>query len=222
MQINRRLIGRVKKVMILILSLPKSAYFNFRYLKVSQAVKFPILLHWHSRVWGNGRIDLDKVRFGIIKLGFGDPDFPHQKFTSCNTGHVHFLGSAVISAGCELVIRGNLSVGDHFSCSGGSKIDAKSDSSFGNDVLIGHKCVFIDDDGHVIMIDGKQINEKKGYHIGNHVWFGRECLILKGTKTGDDIVFGARSTISGNIQNSNTIMVGSPVKAVKQNIEWQY
>lgn len=171
---------------------------------------------------GGGRIELDKVRFGIIKLGFGDLDFPHQKFTFCNTGYVHFLGSAIISAGCELVVRGNLIIGNRFSCSGGSKIDAKSNSSFGNDVLIGHKCVFIDDDGHSVLIDGKRINYKNGYHIGNHVWFGRECLVLKGTKTCNNIVFGARSIISGSIQHPNTIMVGNPVKVVKQNIEWQH
>lgn len=222
MQILRKIIGGGKKAIILLLSLPKSVYFNFRYLPVSQAVRMPILLHWHSRVWGDGCVELDKVGFGIIKLGFGDPDFPHQKFTFCNTGKVHFQGNAVISEGCELVVRGCLTVGNNFSCSGGTKIDAKSDSSFGDNVLIGHKCVFIDDDGHSIFTDGKRINEKKGYHIGNHVWFGRECLILKGTKTGNDIVFGARSTISGTIQDSNTIMVGSPVKAVKQNIEWQH
>lgn len=218
----RIFLGKWKKGLTLFFSLPKTIYFNFRYLPISQAIHLPILLHWHSRIWGGGRIDLHKVRFGIIKLGFGDPNFPHQRFVLCNTGVLIFKGKAVIAMGCELVIRGQLSIGNDFSCSGGVKIDAKANSSFGDDVLVGHNCVFIDDDGHEISMDGHVINNKKGYNIGNHVWFGRECLILKGTSTCNNIVFGARSTISGHHNISDSILVGSPIKVVKHNIEWKH
>lgn len=207
----------IKKVLILFLSLPKTIYFNVRYLPLSQAIKLPILIHWHSRVWGGGKIILKEIRFGIVKLGFGDTNFPHRKFVLCNTGVIEFKGSTNIVSGCELVVRGKLSLGKNFICSGHSKIYAKSTSSFGDNVLIGHQCVFMDDDGHAILKDGVVINNKKGYHIGNHIWFGRECLVLKGTTTCDNIVFGARSTISGIIEEPYTIMVGSPVKVVKRN-----
>ena len=107
-----------------------------------------------------------------------------------------------------------------FHAVGGGKIDAKAESSFGDDVLIGHNCTFIDDDGHGIIQDGKINNKKRGYHIGNHVWFTRECLILKGTRTCDNIVFGARSLVSGSYSESNVVYAGQPTKIVKRDIDW--
>ncbi len=64
----------------------------------------------------------------------------------------------------------------------GGIIDCKSDCWFGDDVQIGHNCIFIADDGHKITQNGERINERKGYHIGNHVWFGRECFGTKRNK----------------------------------------
>lgn len=219
---NAKLSCQMKKACIFLISLPKTIWFNIKYLPLHQAIKLPILLHWRSRVFGNGKIILNRYSFGCVKLGFTDPDFPSKLFVLCITGSLEFKGGGSIASGCELVIRGRLTIGDNFSCSGLTKIDAKSISSFGDDVLIGHCCIFIDDDGHTIIKDGEIINASKGYHIGNHVWFGRECLILKGTTTADNIVFGARSIVSGNITEENTIVVGAPAKIVKRNISWSH
>ena len=107
-----------------------------------------------------GKIVLKEIRFGIIKLAFGDPNFPHRKFVLCNTGVIEFHGLTNIASGCELVVRGKLSLVKNFSCSGGTKIDAKSNSSFGTNVLIGHQCVFIDQSKLLNTILNGNINEK--------------------------------------------------------------
>lgn len=80
----------------------------------------------------------------------------------------------------------------------------------------------MDCDGHPIMNEGVVINGDAGYHIGNHVWLGRECLVLKGTKTCDDIVFGARSVVSGIYTTHNAVYLGSPAKLKKENITWRH
>ena len=80
----------------------------------------------------------------------------------------------------------------------------------------------MDCDGHPIMIDGEVINEDAGYHIGNHVWLGRECLVLKGAETCDNIVFGARSVVRGKYTTCNAIYVGSPAILKKENITWSH
>lgn len=210
------------KAFIFLFSLPKTVIFNFRYLPFTQALHLPIIIHWNSVFKGNGQIILDSPSFAAVKLGFVDPTFPSKQFVFVLTGTLRFYGKASIGTGSEMVIRGHLDIGDNFSCSGGTKIDAKCDSSFGNDVLIGHHCTFIDDDGHDLFVDNKMVNYPKGYHIGNHVWFGRECLVLKGSTTVDNIVFGARSVICGHFTETGVVYAGTPIKVVKRNICWKH
>lgn len=203
-----------------LLSMPKTIYANFKYLPAIQAIRLPLFVHWNSSLSGGGRIVLHNIKPLSVRLGSADPSFPSHKLILCLTGTLEFNGVASIGSGSELIIRGHLTVGDHFSCSGGNKIDVKSNSSFGENVLIGHNCTFIDDDGHQLLQEGRIINEKRGYHIGNHVWFGRECLTLKGTSTCDNIVFGARSLINGHYNESEVVYAGSPAKIVKRNVQW--
>ena len=210
------------KILVMLLSLPKTIIFNLKYLPLRQAIHLPILVHWNSRYRGNGRIILDSLSFAAVKLGFVDPTFPSKQFVFVLTGSLQFKGKASIGTGCEMVIRGELVIGDNFSCSGGTKIDAKSKSSFGDDVLIGHHCAFIDDDGHDLLVEDIKVNYPKGYHIGNHVWFGRDCLVLKGTSTADNIIFGARSVITGHFTESSVVYAGTPIQIVKRNISWKH
>lgn len=210
------------KALVLLFSLPKTIVFNLRFLPFKQALHLPILIHWNSRFRGNGKIILASPSFATIKLGFVDPTFPSKLFVFVLTGSLKFKGKASIGTGSEMVIRGHLDIGDNFSCSGGTKIDAKCRSSFGDDVLIGHHCTFIDDDGHDLFVDNKKVNYPKGYHIGNHVWFGRECLVLKGSTTVDNIVFGARSVICGHFTETGVVYAGTPIKVVKRNTCWKH
>ena len=211
----------IAKIITLVLSFPKTAYANFKYLPFSQAIRLPVFVHWNSSLAGNGRFIIHRESTGCIRIGTQDMAFPSKKLTLCVTGTLEFNGKAFIGTGSEIVVRGRLTIGDNFSCSSGCKIDAKAESSFGNNVLIGHNCTFIDDDGHKLLQEGKRINDKVGYHIGNNIWFGRECLVLKGTTTSSNIVFGARSLIRGQYDVENVVYGGSPAKIIKSNIDWE-
>ncbi len=211
---------KLRKIVSTLLSVPKTLYVNFRYLPFRQAIKIPIWCHWNSSFTGNGKIILDKAQTTIIRLGSSSHKFPSQKFALCVTGVLRFKGAASIGTGCKMLVEGSLTIGDKFACSGGGIIDCKSDSTFGDSVLVGHQCTFIDCDGHSILRDGVVINETAGYHIGNHVWFGRECLVLKGTRVCDNVIFGARSTISGNYKVENAVYVGAPAKTIKDGVIW--
>lgn len=211
----------LNKVVSAFFSIPKTLYVNFRYLPFTKAVKLPIWCHWNSWIYGNGKFIIDNPQTATIRLGSAPSNFPSQRFALCLTGVLRFNGSASIGAGTKMLIGGNLTIGERFGCSGGGLIDCKSVSSFGDDVLVGHCCSFIDGDGHSIMSKGVVINRASGFQIGNHVWFGRECLVLKGTKICDNVVFGARSIVSGKYTTENAVYVGSPAKKIKDNIEWK-
>lgn len=94
-------------------------------------------------------------------------------------------------------------------------------------VQIGKKCMFsyqivlYRDDMHIIYDaeSKKRLNYPKNITIGDHVWVGREAMILGGASIGDNCILGARCVTSSRFQ-PNTIIAGCPGKAIRENILW--
>ena len=76
----------------------------------------------------------------------------------------------------------------------------------------------MDGDAHVIYgEDGSVINESREIVIGDKVWIGCDCKVLKGTSIPDNCVIGANSIItSGSKMEPNSLIIGSPAKSVKR------
>lgn len=68
---------KIKKILHFIISMPKTIYFNFKYLSVKDAIKLPILVS--NRVFlenVGGKILIDgPVKFRMIKIGFQNLDY---------------------------------------------------------------------------------------------------------------------------------------------------
>ena len=96
-------------------------------------------------------------------------------------------------------------------------IEAIHSIEFGNDVLVGVNCSFIDNDGHNLAVD----NRKKGIpnsapiKIGNNVFIGDNVTILKGVIIGDNAVIGNGSIVTKSIP-SNVIAAGNPANVIKE------
>ncbi len=94
-------------------------------------------------------------------------------------------------------------------------------------INIGERCMFsygivlYRDDMHNIydMESLQRLNYPKDINIGNHVWLGRECMILGGATIGDNCVIGARCVTSSKFP-SNVVVAGCPGKVVRKNIVW--
>ena len=98
--------------------------------------------------------------------------------------------------------------------------------SEGKNVIIGDEGLFSfgiwirTADPHLIY-DGntkKRINYSKSVLIGDHVWLGQQCLILKGTQVGSGSVLGGRTVASGKRFVSNAVYGGNPARIIKENI----
>lgn len=96
-----------------------------------------------------------------------------------------------------------------------------------NFIEIGEDCMFAENieiwnsDSHPISdINGKIINPSKPVKIGNHVWLGKGCKILKGVNIGNNVVVGMNAIVTKNIA-SNTLNIGIPNKTIKENITWE-
>lgn len=101
----------------------------------------------------------------------------------------------------------------------GATIYAREKITIGNNTLIGANTKIIDNDFHPIdpAVRLRTPNEHMGVRsieIGENVFVGCNCLILKGSKIGSNTVIGAGSIVSGEIP-SNCIAAGNPAKVVK-------
>ena len=65
------------------------------------------------------------------------------------------------------------------------------------------------------------MNKPKPIKIGNHVWIGCRCLILKGSVVGDNCVVAANTSLCKAITGDMQLIAGSPAKIVKQNVVWE-
>lgn len=118
---------------------------------------------------------------------------------------------------CHISIGKNTTIGHSYILCMGSK----------NFIEIGEDCMFAEDieiwnsDSHPISdTNGKIINPSKPIQIGNHVWLGKGCKILKGVNIGNNAVIGMNTIVTKNI-TSNSLNVGIPNKTIKENITWE-
>ena len=96
------------------------------------------------------------------------------------------------------------------------------------DVIIGDDCMFSWDiyirtgDFHTIydMQTKKLINPNKNVIIGNHVWLGAECRVLKGAIIPDNTVVGTRSVVTSQFHDANVVIAGTPAKVIKSGTGW--
>ena len=111
-----------------------------------------------------------------------------------------------------------ISIGNNCGMSGVT-IYARKSIEIGDNVLIGGNTKIIDNDFHPVEPGARLKNEiekigSKPISIGNNVFIGCNCLILKGAKIGDNSVIGAGSVVTGEIP-ADCVAAGNPAKVVK-------
>lgn len=76
-------------------------------------------------------------------------------------------------------------------------------------------------DSHSIYDLGTQIrlNSAMPIVIGNHVWIAPHSIIMKGAKIFDNAIIGSNTMVNKEVPVASLI-VGMPMKVVKQNIHW--
>jgi acetyltransferase-like isoleucine patch superfamily enzyme len=124
-----------------------------------------------------------------------------------------------------LVLRGD-------SC----KIEIGCGSTFGkvymvcmgknNLIQVGENCMFAENidiwatDSHPIYNNESElINHSKPVIIGDLVWVGAKCSILKGVNIGSGSIIGMSSIVTKNVA-PKTLNVGNPIRCIKTNIHW--
>jgi len=117
-------------------------------------------------------------------------------------------------------------IGENFSCCG-CTIENHDESNL--KVMIGKDCMFSYgihirvSDGHSIYQsnNSKIINRpQNGVKIGDHVWIGMNCTILKDVSIQSNSVVGACSLVNKSVNKENVIIAGMPAKIIREDINW--
>lgn len=145
----------------------------------------------------------------------------------------------------EVLEEGRLKIGNNCLCYKDSVISCKgAEISFGNYVTmgrrlfcsngkssiinIGNDCMFSYDvsiisGGHSIFDMEKKENismEREKYiKIGDHVWLGKNAVVLHNADIGNGCIVGASSVVKLKTEQ-NCVVAGNPAKIIKQNHTW--
>jgi len=92
----------------------------------------------------------------------------------------------------------------------------------GDDCLFSYGITFRNADAHLIynVETMKRVNISRSIFVGDHVWIGQDCLILKGTQVGSGCVIGGMSVVSSKKIPNNQVWAGNPAKKISENIFW--
>ena len=212
----------------LLLSFPKTLRFNLHYFPLKIAWKLPVVVSYRVLLRAlEGKVILpDNVTTAMIKIGFGDVGhYDRKRLRSIwqVTGTVTFLGKASIGHGSKLSVRGDLTLGADFNMTAESTIVCAHKIFFGNDNLLSWEILVMDTDEHPLYNKEEvRINPDKPIVVGNHVWIGCKCILLKGTVVPDNTVIAAGTLLKHSFTGENQVIGDNPPRIMKREVRWEH
>ena len=212
----------------ILLSLPKTLRFNLHYFPLKTALRLPVFVSHRTFLRElHGKIVVpEKVNTAMIKIGFGDVGHYDRKRSRSIwqvSGTVAFGGKASIGHGSKLSVRGNLTLGADFNMTAESTIVCAHQISFGNDCLLSWDILIMDTDEHpIINQDGIRTNPDKPILVGNHVWIGCKCTLLKGTEIPNNAIVAAGTLLTSAFSGENQVIGGNPPAVLKSDVRWEH
>ena len=161
-----------------------------------------------------------------------------------------FGGKASIGHGSKLSVRGDLKLGADFNMTAESTIVCAKEIRFGNDCLLSWDILVMDTDEHPLYnrletarretrdsspvpcpevpclvsndTENVRINPDKPIVVGNHVWVGCKCVLLKGAEVPDNTVVAAGTLLTSSFNGEYQVIGGNPPSVLKQDVRWEH
>ncbi|EGY25567.1 bacterial transferase hexapeptide family protein [Desulfovibrio sp. A2] len=186
-----------------------------------------------SCLWGTARMRLKAALFGVrlghgceccgpiilqrwpgsrIELGRGVGIISSSR--RCTSATIHaptrlrtFAGSAAILVGDGVTMNG-------------TAITARSRTiRIGRGTMIGPNCVITDSDFHApwppeTRLTTPAFERDRDVTIGDNVWLGMRCIVLKGVTIGDGAIVAAGSVVTRDVPPA-TLVAGTPARVVR-------
>jgi maltose O-acetyltransferase len=116
-----------------------------------------------------------------------------------------------------------LKIGNNSAIGYGTVISVAKEVIIGDNCMIGPNCIIMDSDDHPLSPEKRLLREpvEKGdiapVRIGNNVWIGSYCAILKGVTIGDNTVVATHSVVTRDAAG-NCIYAGFPARPTMRDI----
>lgn len=214
------------------LSIVKTIIVNFSVFGFSKtALKMPILIFKHTEfnfggiIMGGGKILLkSKPSFGLIRIGpFRNNIYSkrHEYTKVSIDGTIVFWGRATFYSGSRVLVlkEGVLNVGKDFEIGSQTTIITAKNISFGNNVMISWDTLIMDTDLHPIYSLEKLVNTHRDIVVGDNVWIGCKCCVLKGSVIPNGNIISAASVVTHKHVQENAILSSNCV--LKTDIVWK-
>jgi acetyltransferase-like isoleucine patch superfamily enzyme len=175
----------------------------------------------------HGKVELpEKVERAMIKIGFGDVGHYDRKRSRGIwqvSGTVGFGGKASIGHGSKLSVRGHLSLGSDFNMTAESTIVCAKEIRFGDDCLLAWDILVMDTDEHPLYNkENERINPDKAILVGDHVWVGCKCVLLKGAEVPSNTVVAAGTLLKSAVTGEHQVIGGNPPVVLKSDVRWEH
>jgi acetyltransferase-like isoleucine patch superfamily enzyme len=209
-------------------SIPKTLRFNLHYFPLKTALKLPVIVSHRTYLRElHGKVELpENVKTAMVKIGFGDVGHYDRKRSRGIwqvSGTVSFGGKASIGHGSKLSVRGDLKLGAGFNMTAESTIVCAKEIRFGDDCLLSWDILVMDTDEHPLYNEeNERINPDKPIIVGNHVWMGCKCVLLKGAEVPDNTVLAAGTLLKSSFAGENQVIGGNPPSIVKRDVRWEH
>lgn len=210
------------------LGICKTFYYNFKLLPFKQAIHLPIVMSGKTvvKLTHKGSIIFTSPSLRPAMLSFGmshlDYSYPAPNFVKIEGRLIiHGSGNHLIGPGGTLVIRktGTLEIGNDFGVGHFSRFTISAHSKIGDNNMHSWQNLYMDNDSHPILNSEKEIiNPPKGFEIGDNVWFGARCTILKGVKVSDGCIIATNSLLTKSLEDKKSIYASS--QKLKEDVTW--
>jgi len=216
----------LRKAYWLVRSIPGSLWFNLRYFPLAQALRLPVLVsHRVAFARLRGEVILDQPRTGIVRIGFPDNsafDGSGPRSIWQVSGTVRFKGRCRIGVSTKILCAGELTFGADFVATAQISVFCVKRIEFGAGNLLAWDITVLDNDFHQILDEsGQMLNAPRPVQIGDRVWIGAQCLLLKGTELGNDCVVAAGSLLHRKFEGDGRLIGGNPARVLRQGVTWR-
>lgn len=81
--------------------------------------------------------------------------------------------------------------------------------------------IYVSDTHSIINKEGQLINIGRFVEIGDHVWVGYDCKILKNTRIPSNCIVGMGAIVTAQFSEQNCVLAGNPARIVKRDVNWE-